>query len=280
MIIASDSVTFISGSPSAGDIFSSLPDMSSMYVGAAKEVYENQAPIIACSPPVVNTDDRSVYPFPNPGGDDMLGRQMSGLWTKETSTAREFITAVYAFDQKMSFNMVSHDTRIKPYASADGPRTTPRISLSNTGSFTTGSTAPLKEYEIPFYPSFERGHIGTNIGDHDANSYASKFNGQMSYEVFFGTDNASNYGPMNFSNGDLVTMSAYTLSRFSETNQTTVPGGTVRNVQIPDCNPVAESVSDEPVIMQISSSINTVAYGEPNVYVQFTRTYLKFDSRE
>jgi len=282
MRISGPDVTNITGSPGAGNSFGYRFPWAS-YVGNYVELFYNKGLLVSISPPVLNSDNTIVFSFPNPGGDDMNARQTAGLWVSQSSDAKDFTTEAVVFDQKVGLNSLTHVTTITPYVMSDGGDSRVSTTINVSGSFITGSTSP-SEINIPTADIAQGAHYGTSVDDHNSYPFSPVANVDLqllAYENQWGTDNPSNYGPFNFSSADLRSMSSYlndgvsagvngafgslSFDRSSDTN--------ARGPQEASRRPNPDAATDEPVLMEITSSVDSRFFVNGNVHVSYSKIH-------
>lgn len=283
MRISGPDVTNITGSPGAGNSFGYRFPWAS-YVGNYTELFYNKGLMVSISPPVLNSDNTTVFSFPNPGGDDMNARQTAGLWVSQSSDAKDFTTEAVVFDQKVGLNTLTHITTITPYVMTEGGDSRVSTTINITGSFITGSTSP-SEINIPAATVGQGAHYGTNVDNYNSYAFsplANVYLQLLAYENQWGTDNPANYGPFNFSSADLLPMSSY-LNDGGGGDPVVGPFGSLsyeRSARSDARGPVKltrspnpDAATDDPVLMDITSSVSSRFFVDGNVHVSYSKIY-------
>jgi len=291
MLITGYDTTSIKGDPGAGNTFSINTQPWREYLWNYRGLFYQRGLMINISPPVLNTDNTVVYEFKNNAGTtDTNGKQTAGLWIQPTPGTTEYLSGLGIFDQKESFESITHISTQTPYTLSDGPADKFRSPLTSTGSFVAGSTAPYDEYTLTETNYNQAMQFGTDVENPNAYSFAIPGRSDLqvlAYDLQWGDDSAANYGPFNFSSGDLQTMGAYnndaslpgvnsafgTLSYTDSAESYRGPSVISTNV----INPDEETL--EPVIMNITSSLESVAQQGNNIHVSYTKTFTYFGGR-
>lgn len=282
MRISGPDVTNITGSPGAGNSFGYRFPWAS-YVANYVELFYNKGLMVSISPPVLNSDNTIVFSFPNPGGDDMNARQTAGLWVSQSSDAKDFTTEAVVFDQKVGLNSLTHVTTTTPYVMSDGGDSRVPTTINVSGSFITGSTSP-SEINIPTADMLQGAHYGTSVDNHNYYAfrpYSSFGTELLAYEIQWGTDNPSNYGPFNFSSADLRSMSSYlndsvsagVYGAFGSLSYERTAYAGAEGPQKARRRPNPDAVTDEPVLMEITSSVDSRFFVNGNVHVPYSKIY-------
>ncbi len=194
--------------PSPGDVLTSPFDLTTLYQITTEDLQQNALPVISISPNVVNVDDTITYTFPTLGTNTMLGRQISGFWTKsESSEPEKYITDAVFFDRKEEAGVAFKLSNEIFYEIGDGsgPGFVEPEPLETTLSFvddTISTTTAERET-----PTIRR--MGSNLGNSTDAGFSSRDWKPISHEITWGGDSSVNYGPWNFSCADLSSAEFY-----------------------------------------------------------------------
>jgi hypothetical protein len=286
MIIPGPDTTSIKENPGAGRSFAIGGEWKE-YLWNYRDLFENTGITVNISPPVLNTDNDVVYAFPNPGGDDMNARQTAGLWIQPL-TGSDYLTGYGTFDQKKSFNSIYHIATQTAYNTSDGGARKSSSPQTITGSFVTGSTSPYDEYEFYETSVDQAVQAGTSVENPNSfpfNVAAGRSDLQLlSYDLQWGNDNAANYGPFNFSSGDLLTMGTYLqegltpgLSGRFASFSVDRSRGNARGPYVVATDVINPNETNlEPVLMELTSSVDSRFDVGSNMHISYTKTFTRY----
>ncbi len=273
-VIVPTSVTEVAQDPSPGDTLKRTDGFQALYINTMRDVAERALPIYAISPPVINVDDTTTYTFPTAGAAvTMLGRQASGFWTAVSPTvAATYEIGAFFLDKKSAGTALRYTENSVPYSLGEGRQLYSQRSMNMSGSFTDDTNAVYDGYTYS-----DRGRIyrqGTGLDSPNDARFSNRTWKPLSYEIVWGRDAAVNYGPWNFSCGDLRTAESYPLTNYAWTMPE--PGIPIevpaRAWSVSTINDFR--ANDESVLQQ--SYIEFLPDNAANMWTGFTRAHLNY----